>query len=179
MSPFESVEEAQEDEQAVDIDLIWLVSQVTAILRQIMQQELKNSPISVDGLWFLAIIMMLGDSATPSQLAQWMVRKPNTISAMTTRLQEKGFVEKQRTKGTNNRACLRIVLTEKGKQALKMIMGTTLIPGVYSEFTLQEKRQFRSLLFKARGAASRRIKDYMEPPFPSAGTPSLYWERVT
>ena len=90
MSPFEGVEETQEDERAVDIDLIWLVSQATAILRQIMQQELKDSPVSVDGLWFLAIIMMLGDSATPSQLAQWMVRKPNTISAMTTRLEEKG-----------------------------------------------------------------------------------------
>ena len=179
MSPFESAEETQEDERSVDIDLIWLVSQVTAILRQSMQQELKDRPVSVDGLWFLAIIMTLGDSATPSQLAQWMVRKPNTISAMTTRLEEKGFVEKQRTTGLNNRACLRIVLTEKGKQVLRTMMGTTLTPAAFSGFTLQEKRRFRSLLFKARGAAARRVKNYEEPPFPSAGTPSLYWKRLT
>lgn len=179
MSSFEGVEETQEDERSVDIDLIWLVSQATAILRQIMQQELKDSPVSVDGLWFLAIIMMLGDSATPSQLAQWMVRKPNTISAMTTRLEEKGYVEKQRTTGTNNRVRLRIVLTEKGKQVLRAIMGTTLTPAALSGFTLEEKQQLRSLLFKARGAAALRVKDYEEPPFPSAGTPSLYWERLT
>ena len=179
MSLFESVDGAQEEEREVDIDLIWLVSQVTAILRRIMQHELKDSPVSVDGLWVLAIIMMLGNSATPSQLSQWMVRRPNTISAMTTRLEEKGYIEKQRTTGPNNRACLNIVLTEKGKQVIEVILGTTRIPEAFSGLTLQEKQQFRSLLFNARGSAARREKDYIEPPFPSAGTPSRYRNRVT
>ena len=179
MSLFERVGETQEDEQEVSIDLIWLVSQVTAILRRIMQHELKDSPISVDGLWVLAIIMMLGNSATPNQLSQWMVRRPNTISAMTTRLEEKGYIEKQHTTGTNNRVCLNIVLTEKGKQVIEGIMEKMHITEAFSELTLQEKRQFRSLLFNARGSAARREKDYIEPPFPAAGTPSHYRNRVT
>jgi len=174
MIPSESFSDAEEDERSVEFDLIWLLGQVHAFFGQGMQRELEHSPISVDGLWFLAILDMLDNNATPRQLAQWMVRKQNTISSMTKRLEEKGFVKKRRVTGSNNRVYLRIMLTQKGKRFLESRRGAALVSEALSSFSSEEKRQFRSLLFKARESVARKVKDYEEPPFPSAIKPSPY-----
>ena len=74
MTPSNYIDETHEDEPSLDFDLVWLLGQVYAFVYQCMQQELEHTPVSTDGLWFLATIMILGDDATPSRLAQWMVR---------------------------------------------------------------------------------------------------------
>lgn len=162
----------------MDFDLIWLLSQVHALLSQGMQQALEHSPISSDGLWFLATVMMLEDEATPGQLAQWMVRKPNSISSMTQRLEEKGFVEKRTVVGPNNRNYLRIVLTDNGQKFLQKQWGTPLVSTAFSGLGKDDKQHLRRLLLKVRAAATQKAAGYTEPPFPSTGRPSQYWKQL-
>jgi DNA-binding MarR family transcriptional regulator len=178
MSSFEDVEEIKEEEWAVDADLVLLFAQIYSFLSQSMQQLLGASPISSDGLWFLSTVMMLGDNATPEQLALWMVRKPNTISGMTTRLEKKGFVEKKKMSRENNRVYLRIVLTEKGKEFLRKRLGTPLVPAAFSGFTLEEKQELRKTLFTTRKSIAQITHGYEEPPFPSPGMLSPYWKML-
>ncbi len=170
----ESAAGTEDDEASVEFDLAWLLGQVLALISQGMEQQLKDSPISSEGLGFLSTVMMLGDDATPGQLARWMVRKPNTISSMTTRLEEKGFVEKKKMTGANNRPYIKIVVTEKGRRFLGAQWGAGLLSAAFAGFTPEEKRHLRRLLIAAREGAGRGVSDYQEPPFPSLGKPSPY-----
>ncbi len=170
--------EKQKDPSIVDADLILLFSQIHAFFSQGLQQKLSHSPISADGLWFLSTIMMLGGEATQSQLVKWMVRKQNSVSGMTKRLEEKGFVTKKRVRGANNRVCIKIVLTKRGKQFLKGRWGTSLVKAIFSHFTFDEKQQLRYLLLRAREAAAQEVSGYEEPPFPSPENASPDWFKL-
>jgi DNA-binding MarR family transcriptional regulator len=178
MSSSNDVEEMKEDDWSVDADLVYLFAQIYAFISQSMQQLLEDTPISSDGLWFLSTVMMLGDNATPDQLALWMVRKPNTISGMTTRLAKKGFVEKKKMRGANNRVYLRIVLTEKGKEFLGKRLGTPRVPAAFSGFTLEQKKELRKTLFTTRKSIAQITNGYEEPPFPALGMPTPYWKML-
>jgi len=175
MIPFENIEHKREGEGAIDLDLVWLLHQVHTYLFQGVQQQLDHTPISADGLAFLGAVHLLGDNATLGEIARWMINKPNSVSRLTNRVAEKGFVEKKKVRRPNNRVYFKIVLTEEGKHFVSEgKWGADILSAAFAGLTLEEKQQLRRIFFTIRESVAQKVKGYEEPPFPSPLTPAPY-----
>jgi len=175
MIPFEDTEHNREGERSIDRDLGWLLHQAHVYLFQGVQQQLDRTPMLADGLAFLGAVHLLGDNATLSEIARCMMRKPHSISGLTNRMAEKGFVEKKEVLGPNNRVYFKIVLTEEGKQFLSEgKWGADIFSAALSGLTLEEKQRLRRILFTIRESIAQKVKGYEKPPFPSPLTPTPY-----
>ena len=168
MTLTENPVEAESDERAAYLELLWLIGQVYFLLSRGWQQEVNDYPVSFDAIWFLETIRVLGENATQSDIARLMVRKQNTVSDMLYRLGKKGFVKKEKLNRPNNRACNKIEMTKQGKQVYhQLAQKADILFDSMSILTPEESQMFRHCLFKIRGAAAQRNKNYEEPPYPS------------
>lgn len=149
-----------------EIDITWLLGQVSSLMNHCVGRDLSRSPLSSEGLWFLTIVYLLGEDATPGEVAKWMVRKHNSVYDMLKRLEEKGYVERHQFKrGTKGQ--MRIALTEDGKHIHDTVPWPNAIPRALSCFSAKEKKQLRRLLLKWRKQAAAEARVYEEPPYPS------------
>ena len=157
------------DELESDLQMTVLMGQVHMLVFYSMERKLRQSPISAQGLWFLDTVLMLGDHATPGEVAKLMVRRHNTATTMLDRLVKKGFLKREKVKGQGIRPQVRISLTEIGRQVYedtKRMSSVAVIPAILSCFSPEEKQEFRRLLFKLRKKAVEEARVYEEPQFP-------------
>ena len=62
----------------------------------------------------LHYLNIIGNKATPSQIARLMVRKPNTVAYILTRMGKKGLVKQ--TKDAGRRNLVRVRIMAKGRK---------------------------------------------------------------
>lgn len=166
-SPLQGADELQPESWMIDLETAMLLGQIELLILHCRETELDHGPITPEGLWFLAIVQMLGKDATPGEVAKWMARKHNSTCGMMDRLEKKGLVEKQPFKKHGSKPQVRIKLTESGRQLYEAKRGTAVLPKIFSCLSEAEKRQFREALFRIRKQAVAEAKVYEEPPFPS------------
>lgn len=148
-----------------EMDIVWILGQVYSLMNSCVNRDLTQSPLTPEGLWFLTIIQMLGDDATPVEVAKWMVRKQNSVSDMLKRLEEKGYINRLRIKsGSKNQ--IRILLTEEGRHVHNKVPWPSSIQRTLSCLSAGEKQQFRQLLCKLRKQAALEARNFEEPPYP-------------
>jgi DNA-binding MarR family transcriptional regulator len=99
---------------------------------------------------FLVLLMMdrIGAAATGSQIAEMLDRNPNTLSMILDRMMDAGLVQRERD--MEDRRCVRIVMTQKGKNRLKKTAesGWKIIEQLAEAFTEKELHTFVSLTEK-------------------------------
>ena len=109
---------------------------------------LKENGISYQQ--FLVLLMMdrIGTAATGSQIADMLDRNPNTLSMIIDRMMDGGLVK--RARDMEDRRCVRIVMTPKGKTKLKKTIesGWSIIEQLAESFTEDELQTFTSLTEK-------------------------------
>lgn len=152
----------------IDLELSMLMGQIHTISRHCLEKELDHGPITAEGLWFLAIVQMLRENATPGNVAKWMARKHNSTCAMLDRLEKKGFVEKKPIRKHGTRPQVGITVTEKGMQIYETRKRVNIVFDIFSCLSTEEKKELRRFLLKIRERAVEKARVYEEPPFPSS-----------
>ena len=127
-------------------DLWVLFSDVHHQLGLVRQRELTQYHVPIRQVHALRTLQQLGSSATISELAKILGRKPNVISRQVVRMENDGLIK--RIKSTPKSNQLRLELTEKGINILKIITiskGNT-IEATLSFLTQEERQQMGSIL---------------------------------
>jgi DNA-binding MarR family transcriptional regulator len=108
------------------------------------QRELNEHNISSRQLYLLRSIKTLGVKATLSEISKEVDRKLDVISGQTAIMEKNGLV--QRTRARARSRLLRIELTEKGLDILKIIYDSKSMNEVLSVLTDEETQQLHSVL---------------------------------
>lgn len=99
----------------------------------------------------LYLVRCLGDAATPTELSRWLKRRPPTISEHLDHMQARGLLKRQAVRGNNKSK--RVVLTQKGQEALDESLDHDIIACVMRSLSEEEHEQLWHILEKLKDAA--------------------------
>ena len=107
----------------------------------------------------LIAIKYISTPATPTEIARWVDRNVNSITLIADRMEKDGLVK--RARDLKDRRTLRLVMTEKGEEALarSTVAGWDLIQEVLAVLSEDEMRTLVSLLDRVR----QKAFDYAHP----------------
>jgi DNA-binding MarR family transcriptional regulator len=126
------------------------------------QKELSQYNITARQLHILRVIEGLGTNATIAAIAKAADRKLDVISRQAIMLEKDGFI--QRIKDTPKSRLLKIKLTEKSLELLKVVKQSEGMKAVLSVLSKEERQQLDSLLnqlqIKLNEHTSREIDNW-------------------
>jgi MarR family transcriptional regulator, organic hydroperoxide resistance regulator len=93
------------------------LSLTSSVLRKAWEMELAALGLTVPQVIVLELLASSKEPVNPGKLAQFMYRKPHTISALLGRMEDQGLIKRRRDLEKEN--TVRVTLTKKGKEALE------------------------------------------------------------
>jgi DNA-binding MarR family transcriptional regulator len=125
-----------------------------------MAKELEAYQVGSGQFEFL-LILYHRDGVSQETLAKVLKVSKATSTRAIQSLEKGGYVYRQRDE--NDLRAYRVYLTEKGKEMRGIILGklTSFIDILFSDFTLEEKENFRLLIHKA---SIKLFEPGLEPP---------------
>ncbi|MDD4985242.1 MAG: MarR family transcriptional regulator [Dehalococcoidales bacterium] len=107
----------------------------------------------------LIAIKYINAPATPTDIARWVDRNVNSITLIVDRMEKDGLVK--RARDLKDRRTLRLIMTEKGEEALARatVAGWNLVQEVLSVLSEDEMRTLVGLLERVR----QKAFDYAHP----------------
>src|SRR5271157_952142 len=121
-----------------NFDLWTLIGRLNHTIVQLRQKELSPYKIPVRQLYVLRTIKALGLKATLSEVAKQVERETHVISKQAIRMENDGLIK--RIKNTPKSNLLKLELTEKGLEMIKVSKRSKSIDRIFS-YLSQEKRQ--------------------------------------
>ena len=153
-----------EEEALYNLDLkTWtLIGDLHHKMFGLRQKELSQYNITARQLHILRVIEGLGTNATIAAIAKEADRKLDVISRQAIMLEKDGFI--QRIKDTPKSRLLKIKLTEKSLELLKVVKQSEGMKAVLSVLSKEERQQLDSLLnqlqIKLNEHTSREIDNW-------------------
>src|SRR5208283_4264397 len=111
-------------------DLFLLLGQISHFTQLVRRRELTQHHIAPQQLYVLRIIQELGSNATLSEVAKHVDRKINAICRQSIIMEKDGLIK--RIKDTPKSRLLRMELTGKGRDMLKISKESKTINELYS-----------------------------------------------
>jgi DNA-binding MarR family transcriptional regulator len=139
-----------------NFELFLLMGKINHLTFLARQRELNHYHIPGQQLHVLRIIQELGPKATLSEVAKNVERKINVISRQTISMEKDGLIK--RIKDTPKSRLLRIELTDKGLEMLKIGKESKTIDAILSALTEKEKQQVYTNLSKVLAKLKKGIK---------------------
>jgi DNA-binding MarR family transcriptional regulator len=133
-------------ESASGYDLFLLLGQISHFTQLVRKRELNQHHIAPQQLYVLRIIQEMGTNATLSEVAKHADRKINAICRQSIIMERDGLI--QRIKDTPKSRLLRMELTAKGHDMLKISKESKSINALYSVLAEHELQQTYSSLTK-------------------------------
>jgi DNA-binding MarR family transcriptional regulator len=121
------------------LELFLLMGKINHLTVTLRQRELRRYHIPSQQLYVLRIIEELGTKATLSAVAKSVQREINAISRQTINMEKDGLI--RRIKDTPKSRLLRIELTEKGTEMLKVGMSSKSMDAIFSVLDKNERQQ--------------------------------------
>jgi DNA-binding MarR family transcriptional regulator len=144
---------------------LWiLLNQASCALTRQRDIELKKYGFSVEESGILHVIQIAGGNATPAKIARYIIRKPNSVSRIVSRMEKKGLVRKSNDSKLKNQ--VRITLTDKGYQAYKNSTKKRSIIKVMSCLPEETQQRLFTDLMKLRDKALKDIGINNGVPYP-------------
>jgi len=122
---------------------------------RLREAELKPYHVSPEQSAALAVVRGLNNQATPAEIARWLFRKPNTVSAILKVMEKKGLIKKSRDPYAKN--IIRVSLTEKGEKAYKDTFNRESVYRIMSVLTKEECECFQTCLDKMMAKAGTEL----------------------
>ena len=124
---------------------IWLlIVKVNHAIMLIRQRELNQHHISVRQTLVLYTIQALGEKATLSEVARLVEREVHVVSRQAVSMEKDGLIK--RIKNTPKSNLLRLELTERGLEMVKVARESESISAILSFLTAEERQQMESIL---------------------------------
>jgi DNA-binding MarR family transcriptional regulator len=136
-------------------DLWLLLTHTRYAIYRSREKELQRYSVSPEQVGVLFIVQALGNKATPSEIARYILRQPHTVSALIERMAAKGFVKKVHDLDKKN--LVRVSLTEKGQKIYEDSTRRGPIHRIMSSLADDERSQLKSLLEKLLTQARKEI----------------------
>jgi MarR family transcriptional regulator for hemolysin len=141
---------------------IWVrMHRVVELIVRAREKELAKYGVPIRQVATLFAIHAFEDKATLTQLADFLGRRPHTISSILTRMEKDGLILKSADEARHN--VVRVALTEKGRQAYANTTRRESINKIMTALAGNEQAQLDGLLERlekeAQSEFSRRIRE--------------------
>lgn len=143
--------------------LAMLLRQAADAMLRARQSELQHIGVSTIEAATLLAIDDLGDRALPIRISEWILRRPNSTSALLQRMEQDRLVE--RAYNLERRNLVRMQLTDHGREILAKVADRSSVEDVFGSLSEDEKERLESLLLQVRTAALA-LTGEKAPPVP-------------
>lgn len=133
-------------ENDLDYELWVLILHTRRSMRRLREKELFRYGITPERSGVLYAVHVIGERATPAEIARFLLREPHSISSLINRMEAEGLVKK--VKDLDRKNMVRVVLTNKGHEAYKQTAKRDSIHEVMSTLSEEERKLLRALLGK-------------------------------
>jgi DNA-binding MarR family transcriptional regulator len=137
-----------------NFDLWLLIGKVNHSIVLMRQRELIQYHVPVRQLLVLRTIKELGAKATLAEIARQSDREVHVISRQAVNMEKDGLIRRLKDAPKSN--LLRLELTDKGLEILKISRGSKSIDAILAVLGEDEKKQMETMLNKILD----RMKDY-------------------
>jgi DNA-binding MarR family transcriptional regulator len=139
--------------------LWFLMHRDVGLFRRCEDEAYGGKGLTMEQFVMLAAMKYIGRTASPSDLAQWIGRTPNTVSMIVDRMVKAGLVK--RTRDRKDRRVVRVVSTEKADDAFARAIpvGWEFIHKIMSPLSNADRQTLARLLETIRYEAL----DYLNP----------------
>ena len=137
---------------------LWaMIIQSRDIIFHARDKELSQYGITAVEARALYILNRVGDRATPAMISREMVRGHNTVTALFSRMENKGLIEKERDPYKKNSWL--ISLTKKGKKAYANSLKREMIKDVFSVIPNADLIKMTAYLEEVMERASKYLSE--------------------
>lgn len=145
-----------EDQTSLDLNFnIWmLIGDMHHRMIQVRQHEVSRYNISIHQLNIIRLIDELGSEARLSEIAKRVQRKPDVISRRAAAMEKDGIIK--RIKASPKSRLLKLELTEKGREMLKINKYSDGMNAALSGLSIDQRRELYSVLSQI----AARLKEY-------------------
>lgn len=124
---------------------LWaLLLQASYALFELRNKELQPAGLTTLQAAVLLFMHIIGDHATPARISRWLMRKPNTVSAILDRMEQRGLVARSKDMARKN--WVRVNFTEKGREALEISLQGQIVRKVFSLLSSEERQRLKAYL---------------------------------
>ena len=135
-----------------DYNLFMLIGLTLNAIFRARHHQVKELGLTPAEFHLLLLVSELGGTANPSEIAQWMMRKPPTISGLLNRMEKNGLVVRKGYK--NNKKLRKVSITKKAQEYLDKLSGKEdILNVIMHSLEPNEYQQLWILLEKLRGVA--------------------------
>ena len=127
-----------------NFDLWLLLGRTNHAIMLVRQKELKQHHVPPRQTLFLYTLDSLGPKATLTKMAEAMERKTHVISRQSAIMEKDGLIK--RIQDTPKSRLLRLELTEKGLEMVKLARQSEAIDSILSFLNKEERQQIKSIL---------------------------------
>ncbi len=145
-------------------DLWNLLSEVRDAIVRTREMEASQFGISAPQTQVLFFVQAIDGPVTPAQLSRLLFRESQSVSGLLTRMEKQGLVK--RVKDLDRRNQVRIVMTEKGRQAYNQSTQRKSIQRIMSSLSKEERRQLKSYLQALKDTALKELAIVRQRPLP-------------
>jgi DNA-binding MarR family transcriptional regulator len=129
---------------ASNFQLWLLIGEVNHLIVSLRQTELVKFKVPVRQLLVLRTIQSLGPKVTLSEIARHTDRKVHVISRQLVNMEKDGLI--RRIKDTPKSNVLRLEITERGMEILKISRKSKSIDAIFSELSGDDRENLKSIL---------------------------------
>lgn len=137
-------------------DLWWSLLRVRQIMYKARTRELAKYHISPAEAAVLFLIEAIGDKTTPAEISRRLFLEPHSVSGITSRMEKEGLIKKINDLERKN--LVRVVMTEKGRNALNNARERESIDNIMSSLSKKEREQMRVLVGKLWDKALEELR---------------------
>jgi len=141
---------------------IWVrMHRVVELIVRAREKELARYGVPIRQVATLFAINAFQDKATLTQLAEFLGRRPHTISSILTRMEKDGLIRKRADEARHN--VVRVALTDKGRRAYLHTTRRESITRILSALAGNEQAQLGGVLERlekeAQAEFNRRMRE--------------------
>lgn len=133
------------------------------LLARLSQEAFAETPVSSEEYKVLLVVKNHPSPVSQVDIARWVNRSPNTVSALLFRMEEEGLI--RRTRDSMDRRVVHVVLTRKGKLAYKQasVVAWNLVSKAMDALTEAERQVLVQLLYKLQERAASFSSNGQQP----------------
>lgn len=153
-SPVTDLSKAPLDDEVYNL---WVqIHRVVDLIVRARERELRRYGIPIRQVATLFAVHAFGGNATLNRLAQFLDRRPHTVSSILTRMEKDGLVKK--TSDQDRRNVIHVELTDKGQTAYHHTTRRESINAIMGELASDEQRQLKKLLDRLEARARLELR---------------------
>ena len=137
-------------------DLWWALLRVRQVMYKARARELAKHHITPAEAAILFLIEAIGDKTTPAEISRRLFLEPHSVSGITSRMEKEGLIKKINDLERKN--LVRVVMTEKGRNALNKARKRESIDNIMSSLSKKEREQMRVLVGKLWDKALEELR---------------------